>query len=358
MDRTHLLSDQDEAHPGPSCPAGSYADPNTVPNDGATAPPADLMPVVPGYERLGPNVIPPSDFGSAQPQAPSSAPARRFDIPAITEELAQEAFIKYASSKCCYSSKPAKEMVFTDLQSLNTYRYRLETFTESRTTEWDSEPYNGQVVDGFGVAPAPWSIPVPIPSLFQDCEKAVRVPHTSTVKTRCSYCGGTGRTGYNRCSPCHGSGMTRCHSCGGVGSITCKTCKGQGKLLCFIKLKITWKNNIHVALIDKGSGFPVELLVQISGEKLLTDMAPMVYPVVSFPDSSVNAESESGVREHQAQFATTCHILQQRQTIELISITRVHYAWNEKTHIYFVYGTEHKVYTKDYPVKCCCCSIL
>ncbi len=43
-------------------------------------------------------------------------------IPAITEELAQEAFIKYASSKCCYSSKPAKQMVFTDLQSLNTYR--------------------------------------------------------------------------------------------------------------------------------------------------------------------------------------------------------------------------------------------
>lgn len=77
-------------------------------NDGATAPPADLMPVVPGYENLGPNgennfgsfiwnreqnvgnepdsgfvitstVIPPSDFGSAQPQAPSSAPERRFE---------------------------------------------------------------------------------------------------------------------------------------------------------------------------------------------------------------------------------------------------------------------------------------
>lgn len=98
----------------------------------------------------------------------------------------------------------------------------------------------------------------------------------------------------------------RCHSCGGAGSITCKTCKGQGKLLCFIRLKITWwedsglhpflqhtftnplfillfvffyllrKNNIYVAVIDKGSGFPVELLDQITGEKLLTDMAPVV----------------------------------------------------------------------------------
>ncbi|RXN18016.1 SSUH2-like protein [Labeo rohita] len=270
MDRTHLLSDQDEAHPSPSCPAGSYADPNTT--DGATAPPADLMPVVPGYESLGPN---------------------------------------------------------------------------------------GQVVDGYGVAPAPWSIPVPIPSLFQDCVKSVRVPHTSTVKTRCGSCSGRGRNASDqRCTMCQGSGMIRCHSCGGVGSITCKTCKGKGKLLCFIKLKITWKNNIHVSVIDKRSGFPVELLDKITGEKLLTDMAPMVYPVVSFPDSSVNAASESGVREHQAQFATTCRILQQRQTIELIPITRVHYAWNEKTHIYFVYGTEHKVYTKDYPAKCCCCSIL
>ncbi|KAK7137277.1 hypothetical protein R3I93_017379 [Phoxinus phoxinus] len=383
MDRTHLLSDQDEVHSGPSCPGESYADPNTVPGDhGATAPPADLMPVVPGYESLGPNVIPPSDFGSAQPQAPYRAPERRFDIPAISEELAQEAFTKYVSSKCCYGSKPAREMVFTDLQSLNTYRYRLETFTESRTTEWDSEPYNGQVVDGFGVAPGPWSIPVPIPSLFKDCEKAVRVPHTSTVKgchsclnlgrsacgrcvnsgrTRCGSCSGTGWTQSSdrqRCMMCRGSGMIKCHSCGGVGSITCKTCKGQGKLLCFIKLKVTWKNNIHVAVIDKRSGFPVEYLDQIAGEKLLTDMASMVYPVVGFPDSSVNAASESAVREHQAQFSTTCHILQQRQTIELIPITRVHYTWNEKTYIYFVYGIEHKVYTKDYPAKCCCCSIL
>ncbi|XP_026092057.1 ssu-2 homolog, tandem duplicate 2 isoform X1 [Carassius auratus] len=383
MDRTHLLSDQDEAHCGPSCPAGSYAgdaDPNTTPNAGPTAPPADVMPVVPGYERLGPNVIPPSDFGVVQPQAPSRAPERRFDIPAITEELAHEAFIKYTSSRCCYSSKPAREMVFTDLQSLNTYRYRLETFTESRTTEWDSEPYNGQVVDGRGVAPAPWSIPVPIPSLFQDCKKSIRIPHTSTVKgchsclnlgrsacsrcvnsgrTRCGSCSGMGRTSpEQRCNMCHGSGMIRCHSCGGAGSITCTTCNGQGKLLCFIKLQITWKNNIYLAVIDKGSGFPVKLLDQITGEKLLTDMAPAVYPVVSFPDSSVNATSDSAVKEHLAQFATTCRILQQRQTIELIPITRVHYVWNEKTHIYFVYGTEHKVFTKDYPAKCCCCSIL
>ncbi|XP_043079363.1 ssu-2 homolog, tandem duplicate 2 isoform X2 [Puntigrus tetrazona] len=338
-----------------------------------------MMPVVPGYESLGPNVIPPSDLGPARFPAPCRAQERRFDIPAISEELAQEAFISYASSECCFSTKPAREMVFTDLRSLNTYRYLLETFTESRTKEWGGEPYNGQVVDDFREPPDPWSIPVPTPSLFQDCQKHIRIPHTSIIKgchsclslgrsacrtcvnsgrTRCSSCGGSGRTEHDFCRSCQGSGMSRCHSCGGAGSVTCETCKGHGKLLCFITLKITWKNNIYVAVIDKGSGFPVKLLNQISGEKLLTDMAPKVYPVVSFPDSSVNAASESGVREHQAQFSTTCRILQQRQTIELIPITRVHYVWHEKTHVYFVYGAEHKVYSRDYPARCCCCSVL
>ncbi|XP_051980199.1 protein SSUH2 homolog [Xyrauchen texanus] len=383
MDRTQLLSDQDEVQAVESCPAASYTDQDLA-DDGASAPPADLMPVVPGYENLGPNVIPPSNFGPAgppYPQAPTNDPARHFDIPAVTEELAQEAFINYVTSKCCYSSKPAKEMIFTDLHSLNTYRYRLETFTESRTTQWASEPYNGQVVDGFnGVAPPPWSIPVPVAALFQDCKKAVRVPNTSTVKgchscltlgrsacrscvnsgrAHCGACNGTGRIhNGKRCRSCQGSGIMRCSACGGVGSLTCTTCKGKGKLLCFIKLKIAWKNNVYMVVIDKRSGFPVELLNDISGEILRTDMAPMVYPVVGFPDSSVNSASENAVREHQAQFSTSCRILQQKQTIELIPITRVHYTWNEKTHIYFVYGVQHKIYTKDYPAKCCCCSIL
>lgn len=43
-------------------------------------------------------------------------------IPSISEELAKEALIEYVASRCCYSSKPAKEMVFSDLHSLNTYR--------------------------------------------------------------------------------------------------------------------------------------------------------------------------------------------------------------------------------------------
>ncbi|KAL8212656.1 UNVERIFIED_CONTAM: Protein ssuh2 [Gekko kuhli] len=57
------------------------------------------------------------------------------------EGEAQEAFLEYASSNCCYSSSPAREMVFEDLQAFNTYRYRLETFTESRSLEWRTKPF-------------------------------------------------------------------------------------------------------------------------------------------------------------------------------------------------------------------------
>ncbi|XP_030634401.1 protein SSUH2 homolog [Chanos chanos] len=339
------------------------------------------MPTVPGYDGFGGegSGIPPPYEETYQEEG--QARSRHWEIPAITEELAQEVFIEYASRKCCYSVKPAKEMVFTDLQSLNTYRYCLETFTESRSTEWATEPYNGQVVNAYnGVAPGPWDMAVPVPPLFQDCKKEIRIPHTSSVKgchsclclgrsacnrcitsgrSQCGLCNGSGRNFSNeQCLTCGGTGRVVCSLCGGMGSRVCSTCQGKGQLLCFLKLKIKWKNNIRVTVVDKHSGFPIDHLEKVTGENLFTDMNQLVNPVVSFPDNAVNAASEAAVREHQAQFSTTCRILQQRQTIELIPVTRVHYSWKEKTHIYFVYGAEHKVYTKDYPVKCCCCSIL
>lgn len=45
-------------------------------------------------------------------------------IPSITEDTAREAFLLYASSKCCYSSAPAKDGVITNMDAFNTYRVR------------------------------------------------------------------------------------------------------------------------------------------------------------------------------------------------------------------------------------------
>ncbi|MGH0183977.1 UNVERIFIED_CONTAM: hypothetical protein FKN15_013749 [Acipenser sinensis] len=268
-------------------------------------------------------------------------------IPSISEDFAKDAFIEYASSKCCYSSRPAKELVFTDLQAHNTYRYRLETFIESRKTEWDSVPYTGQVVDSYGsCVPAPWDIAVQVPAMFQNGKRAVQVPHTSSVKvemyrriiTRVTQAASIYR-------------QKGCTECSGSGSKTCHTCAGKGQLLFFINLIVEWKNHIYEFVPDKRSGFPVDRVSKVTGELLFTDTQYMVYPVVSFPDNAINQASQTAVREHQAQFVTTSRILQQRQTIELIPVTRVHYTWKEKTYIYFVYGAEHKVYTDDYPAK-------
>ncbi|KAI1900007.1 hypothetical protein AGOR_G00067780 [Albula goreensis] len=351
---------------------------------GATAPPADLMDTVPGYEGMGTGGkdLPPPYHGLPEPQVPTpNQPNRDWQIPSISEEVAQEAFMEYASSKCCYSKKPAKEMYFTDLQSHNTYRYRLETFTESRSTEWASEPYRGQVVDGYmGVAPGPWDIAVSSPAMFQNNRKEVPIPHTSSVKgchaclglgrsacpkcvtsgmMQCWVCRGAGRrVSDDRCSHCNGIGRVRCTSCSGAGSETCKTCQGKGKLLCFIKLIVKWKNNVHESVVDKQSGLPTEHISKVTGEIVFSDMQYLVYPVVGFPDNAINQASARAVREHQVQFSSTCRILQQKQTIELIPVTRVHYSWKGKTHIYFVYGAEHRVFTEGYPAKCCCCLLL
>ncbi|KAL4655689.1 hypothetical protein GN956_G5368 [Arapaima gigas] len=391
MDQRRLLSDQDEATGGvipyqqypPVSDAGACG-PSQPGEYVASAPPADLMDVVPGYEGIGSagDYLPPPIQGP--PQAPVPTPQSSnvpWQIPSITEELAREVFIEFASKRCCYSSKPAKEMVFNDLHSLNTYRYRLETFTESRTTAWASEPFNGQTVDGFmGVAPGPWDLNVPFPALFQNGSQDVRIPHTSSVKgchaclalgkqackkcvtsgrMRCWVCNGTGsNTSHERCHHCGGTGHVSCTSCSGMGSLTCRTCKGKGQLLCYIKLTVKWENNVLERVMDKQSGFPIDRVDSVSGEAVFSDIQPLVYPVVGFPDDEINRAASQFVREHQAQFASTCRILQQRQTIELIPITRVHYSWKNKTYIYFVYGTEHKIHTDDYPVKCCCCSIL
>lgn len=49
-------------------------------------------------------------------------------IPSITEDTAREAFVLYASSKCCYSKAPAKDGVITNMDAFNTYRVRQWQF--------------------------------------------------------------------------------------------------------------------------------------------------------------------------------------------------------------------------------------
>ncbi|XP_062387432.1 protein SSUH2 homolog [Sardina pilchardus] len=303
--------------------------------------------------------------------------ARSAHIPSITEETAKDAFIMFASSKCCYSSAPAKDGVITRMEAFNTYRYRLETFSESRSTEWSQEPYHGQPVDAFTQAvPGPWDVPAQAPAFFKDHTQNTRVPYTSSVKNcytcvgmgriPCKDCAGAGnkvcwvcngsgfRHGDDRCSHCNGRGRDNCSHCRGQGSRDCTTCHGRRQILMFINLKVKWTNHTDVYVVEQASGLKVDNLSKVSGKEMYKDSQYLVYPVRGFPDLAVVGASERLVREHTANYSQTSRILQQRQTIELIPITRVSYMWKGSNYVYFVFGNEFKVSSDDYPAQCCC----
>ncbi|MGH0185659.1 UNVERIFIED_CONTAM: hypothetical protein FKN15_018440 [Acipenser sinensis] len=487
--------------PAPDLPQGG----------GASAPPGEMMHNVPGYEETGSGggvgkCVPPPNPGLASPGRGPSPPERQWEIPSISEDFAKDAFIEYASSKCCYSSRPAKELVFTDLQAHNTYRYRLETFIESRKTEWDSVPYTGQVVDSYGsCVPAPWDIAVQVPAMFQNGKRAVQVPHTSSVKrqtielipvTRVHYTWkektyiyfvygaehkvytddypakcvldpeapeegpsappsglldtvsgyeGTPSEGVGedkiypppsdrvpkpendrnasvphvrlptvsedtaraalleyvgskwtyrskpakelvfrdltpfttyrvtrmdlswktRMLSCATDAMgkavsdavnvmdgVRCSRCSGRGTKTCDICKGHRNLMHFIQLIVTWKNQIYEHVPDQCPGFPVKLFEKVNGDKFFVDESALVYPIVGFPEEEICDASKRGNDEHMARFSQSMHILQQRQTIELIPLTQAFYEYKEQEYNYFVYGIENKVHAPKYPSSC------
>uniref|UniRef100_A0A8D0GB38 Protein SSUH2 homolog n=1 Tax=Sphenodon punctatus TaxID=8508 RepID=A0A8D0GB38_SPHPU len=350
---------------------------------GPSAPSFQGIDTVSGYEGTGlgdgeGKYFPPPDDMVAKSGGRPHPSLPQWAIPAISEDVAREAFVKYASRKCCYSTAPAKELVFQDLQPFNTYRYRLETFTESRSSVWKTTPFKGGVVDSYlqGPAPSPWSMQVDIPEMFKDHNTCVPVPHTSSVKgcsdcvrlgkiacrqchgsgrRCCSLCQGSGRRFVDdQCTHCHGSGNTHCTHCFGRGTQDCQTCKGAGDLLYYIELQVTWKNNIFEHVVDQRSGFPSDLFKAVSGEKMFVDEQSLVYPVVNFPEPSINHASQNAIVQHQASFTSASRIRRQRQTIELIFLTKVEYAWKGKQYSYFVYGNENKVYAEEYPKKCCC----
>ncbi|XP_047438002.1 protein SSUH2 homolog isoform X2 [Mugil cephalus] len=348
---------------------------------GPSAPPAGMFDSMPGYEGTlaggGGGYLPPPmpSYPAPQPQPGPEQP--HWNIPSITEETAREALALYASSKCCYSAAPAKDGVITNMEAFNTYRYRLETFTESRSTEWSHEPYNGQPVDAFAQPPpGPWDIPTNPPNFFLESKQTIKVPYTSSMKPchacvgmgrkPCHHCAGAGnkvcwvcngsgyRHGEDRCNHCSGRGRENCNFCHGRGSSQCSVCHGKQQLLVYISLTVKWTNNSESFVVEQLSGLSAANFDKVSGKELYRDSQYMVYPVVGFPDAAVMQASQRLVSEHQGKYSQSSRILQQRQTIELIPVTKVTYTWKGNTHIYFVYGNEFKVNADDYPATCCC----
>ncbi|KAI1892380.1 hypothetical protein AGOR_G00132770 [Albula goreensis] len=85
---------------------------------------------------------------------------------------------------------------------------------------------------------------------------------------------------------------------------------------------------------------------------------PAGVSVMGFPDPALAQAAERMVRDHQSRFTQTGRVLQQRQTIQLVPISRVCYMWKGESYMYIVYGQENKVNMDNYPATCCCCSII
>ncbi|MGH0170779.1 UNVERIFIED_CONTAM: hypothetical protein FKN15_059596 [Acipenser sinensis] len=90
----------------------------------------------------------------------------------------------------------------------------------------------------------------------------------------------------------------------------------------------------------------------INGDKFFVDESALVYPIVGFPEKEICDASKKGNDEHMARFSRSMHILQQRQTIELIPLTQAFYEYKEQEYNYFVYGIENKVHAPKYPSSC------
>lgn len=135
--------------------------------------------------------------------------------------------------------------------------------------------------------------------------------------------------------------------------MACDTCNGKRQLLAYIQLKVEWVNNVEDHVVEQNSGLNVADLQSVTGKELFKNNQYLLYPLVGFPNPVIAEASERLVRDHQSKYAQTSRILQQRQTVELIPITKVNYKWKGDTHIYYVYGNEHQV-SGDYPATCCC----
>ncbi|XP_029910663.1 protein SSUH2 homolog, partial [Myripristis murdjan] len=180
---------------------------------------------------------------------------------------------------------------------------------------------------------------------------------------KCLNCGQVGALasyeGTYFCAKCHRVGSPICWKCSGLGWTKCDVCLGQGKVVVSISLTVQWTNNKEEHTIEQSRGLKRAKLDKVPWKVLFTESGNMVHPVTSFPDPTVVCTSERLVRKHQAKYAKMSRILQQRQTIELLPITKVTYTNGGESRVFFVYGRDFKVDAVDYPAACCsCCSVM
>ncbi|XP_061051546.1 protein SSUH2 homolog isoform X2 [Eubalaena glacialis] len=153
------------------------------------APPAELLERLPSCDWLLQGdrcqiFFPPSEAPGRPQEQRCWSSFLEHRVPVVTEEVAREALLSFVDSKCCYGSAAAGDLVILELKQQALRRYRLETFSESRISEWTFQPFTNHSVDGpqRGTSPRLWDIKVQVPPMFQEDTRKFQVPHSSLVK--------------------------------------------------------------------------------------------------------------------------------------------------------------------------------
>ncbi|PIK46611.1 hypothetical protein BSL78_16524 [Apostichopus japonicus] len=386
---------QNQPKSGP-CYDGSDAS-DTDPEDNEQAAPVYRAPPDPttfeapsGYEKVGnenggPLPPPSNPYYSDGDQKPEE---KFVGVSSMEEAKVRDAILEFANRKCCYGTGAAKDMSFKKIDPSGALHYKLETFTEMRTTCWKHEPYYGGPIDGADRGPSPgvWDIQCEPNGLFDTHTKRLEIPHSSKVKechgcygrgynrchrchgrgrVRCSSCHGNGRrmvhrdggSHYEHCFRCGGDGKCRCNTCGGDGRVTCHTCSGRCSLRWYIQLTVQYTNNPEDYILEN-TDMPDELIRDVSGEVIFEQTLPYVWPISQYQVAEVNANSMRIVEKHKNSWPS-CKTLQQRQVLRSVPVTEVKYDFKQKEGRFWVYGFEYEVYCPDYPHNCCWgCTIL
>jgi len=369
--------------------------------DDASAPPADYLERVQGYEMVSFDTVPvpppvedPEEKkekdgeekdGEKEPAAAVLATETAVNL---THQQARAALLSHVSNKCCYGSGAAKQLQITSMDYVPAHHYELQTFTEKRETSWTYAPHKGGEVDGpgRGGAPLPWDMEEPPANMFKEEVRVVTVPHTGVVKAchkcrgtggmscrdcsgkgwvRCLHCHGdvylsehgSGGLGRDRCYYCqhskHGHGHQDCSKCQAKGKVSCATCEGTAHIRCYIQLSITWRVNTAEHIVEK-LNIPEDLIRDVSGQVAFEEEMPKVFPVDAFNDDVIKMASSQLVASHAANFLDQ-RILRQRHQVRIVPVTRVNYEWKGRGRSFYVYGYENKVHLPggSYPHTCC-----
>ncbi|KAJ6668289.1 hypothetical protein lerEdw1_015666, partial [Lerista edwardsae] len=113
------------------------------------APPADLFEPLSPYEWTfrdhgRKKIIPPPEVTRKFSEQRSSPVFLECRIPRMTEDMARNVLRSFVNSKRCYGNRAAEELVIQELKQQTLYRYRLQTFNETRLSESTFEPYTSK----------------------------------------------------------------------------------------------------------------------------------------------------------------------------------------------------------------------